>query len=402
MIPVAEALANITTAMPSVATEQVALKSALGRVLAEDVISRMTQPPSTMSAMDGYAVRAVDVAEVPATLSVIDESAAGHGFAGAVGPGEAVRIFTGAPLPEGTDTVVIQEVTGRSDDQVTVNETPMKTGAFVRPRGLDFSEGDALIRAAKKLNARDLGLAAAMNVPWLQVRRKPRVAILATGDELVMPGVQPGPDQIISSNSVALSAYVTALGADPIDLGIAKDDEASLMAMLQGATGADLLVTIGGASVGDHDLVQKVLGEEGLELNFYKVAMRPGKPLIFGRLGATPVLGLPGNPVSVGVTAAVFMKPAIEALLGLPASANAAETARLGVDVGENDQRQDYLRAKLTVDADGQPIATPFDRQDSSMMAMFTAADCLVIRPPFAPEANAGDAVEIIRLGGGL
>jgi len=400
MIPVAEALSNILAAMPKMPTEQVPLKAGLGRVLAEDVVSRMTQPPRDMSAMDGYAVRVEDIAASPATLTVIGESAAGSGFTGTLGAGQAVRIFTGAPIPEGADTVIIQEVTDRDGDQVTIKEGADK-GAFIRLRGLDFVEGHALVRGGWRLGARGLGLIAAMNVPWLMVRRKPRVAILATGDELVMPGEQPGPDQIISSNSVALCAYVEALGGEAIDLGIARDDEGSLRAMLAGARGADLLVTIGGASVGDHDLVQKVLGSEGLQLNFYKVAMRPGKPLIFGRLGNTPVLGLPGNPVSVGVTGAVFLKPAIEAMLGLPA-VETFETVRLGRDLKENDQRQDYLRAELGTDKDGQLTATPFETQDSSMMAMFTKADCLLIRPPFAPAANAGDMVDIIRLGDGL
>lgn len=400
MIPVSEALSNITGAMRRTETETVSLDVALGRALAADASANMTQPPVAVSAMDGYAVCANDVAAVPVTLDVIGESAAGHGFAGTVNKGQATRIFTGAPVPNGADTIVIQENTTRDGDMVTVNEAP-RAHQFVRAAGLDFRQGDALLRAPKKLTARDLGLAAAMNVPELTVYKKPRVAILATGDELVMPGEAPGPGQIISSNTVALAAYVTALGGEPVNLGIARDNEESLRAMLKGAKGADLLVTIGGASVGDHDLVQKVLGDEGLDLTFYKVAMRPGKPLIFGALGKTPVLGLPGNPVSVGVTSVLFLKPAIETMLGLAAETR-LETATLGRDLDENDQRQDYLRAELGLDDAGALMATPFDKQDSSMMAMFTRADCLVIRAPHAPAAKAGTRVDIIRLSGGI
>jgi molybdopterin molybdotransferase len=396
MIPVAKALSQILENVRETCVEQVALSNALGRVLAADVTARLTQPWADVSAMDGYAVRAQDVATVPVVLDVIGESPAGGCYDGEVALGQAVRIFTGAPLPAGADAIVIQENTERDGDQVNVLEST-KAGKFVRPAGLDFKTGDVLLDAGRVLSARDLGLAAAGNVPWLQVKRRPRIAIIATGDEVVMPGDTLGPNQIISSNSVMLAAYVKSLGGEPLDLGIARDDEASLTRLIQSAGEADLLVTIGGASVGDHDLVNRVLGNEGVDLGFYKVAMRPGKPLIFGHLHGTPVLGLPGNPVSVGVTAAIFLRPAILAMLGLD-PATQIETAHLGIDLGENDQRQDYLRATLSVGANGETIATPFSRQDSAMLAKFANAQALVIRAPFAEPIKAGAEVNIIRL----
>lgn len=401
MIPVAEALARVTAGVRPVAAEQVALVDALGRVLAEDVAARLTHPPAAVSSMDGYAVRAVDVATVPAKLALIGESAAGAGFKGKVGARECVRIFTGAPLPDGADAVVIQEDAQADGATVTMNESA-KPGAWVRPVGLDFKAGQVLLKAGRVLSARDIGLAAAMNVPWLRVRRRPRVAIIATGDEVVMPGDPVGPDQIVSSNSVALAAYVKALGGEPINLGIARDTAESLKALVAGVKGADLLVTSGGASVGDYDLIRSVLGEEGLDINFYKIAMRPGKPLIFGRLGETPMLGLPGNPVSAGVCSVIFLKPAMEVMLGIDRRDSPAPTALLGRDLGANDKREDYLRATLSADSDGQLVATPFDKQDSSMMAFLAQADCLVVRPPFAPPAKKGERVRIVPLRHGL
>jgi len=400
MISVAEALAKVVDGVPLVATEQVPLPAALGRVLAEDVSARLTHPPSAVSAMDGYAVRAADVATVPATLARIGESQAGAGFSGKMGAGETVRIFTGAPLPDGADTIIIQEVTDVDGDVVTIKETA-SLGDFVRPAGLDFSEGDVLLSPGRVLTARDLGLAAAMNVPWLTVRRRPRVAYAATGDEVVMPGDPVGPDQIISSNSIALGAYIRALGGEPVNLGIARDSEESLRQVFEAAKGADMLITMGGASVGDYDFVRQALDGEGVELGFYKVAMRPGKPLIFGRLGDIPVLGLPGNPVSAGVTSAIFLRAAIRKMTGIEPVEETPATALLGRDLAANDFRQDYLRAALSRDGDGNLVATPFERQDSAMMARLAAADCLVVRPPEAPAAKKGERVEIVPLGDG-
>lgn len=401
MISVAEALAKVLAGVRPVAAEQVALTDGLGRVLAEDVAARLSHPPAAVSAMDGYAVRAADVATVPATLNVIGESSAGRGFAGPIAQGQAARIFTGAPIPDGADCIAIQEDCDARDGAVTVKET-VKAGKWVRPAGLDFSKGEVLLEAGRVLTARDVGLAAAMNVPWLMVRRRPRVAIIATGDEVVMPGDPLGPDQIISSNSVAIAAYVKALGGEPVNLGIARDTVESLTALLAGVRGADLLVTTGGASVGDYDLIKQVLGSEGLELSFYKIAMRPGKPLIFGRLGDVPVLGLPGNPVSTGVCSAIFLKPAMEKMLTIRAKDRPAQSAVLGRDLPENDKRAEYMRATLSFAPDGTRVATPFDKQDSAMLAKLSHADCLVLRPALAPPAKKGERVEILMLGEGI
>jgi len=402
MLSVEEARRRICGAFRPLPAEQVGLADALGRVLAEPVTARVDQPPVAVSAMDGYAVQAADVAQLPARLKVVGQSAAGAGFAGRVGAGEAVRIFTGAPVPEGADAVVIQENTKLEGDVVAVVDGKCWAGRFIRPAGLDFKAGDIGIPAGRRLTARDIGLAAAMNQPWLKVHRRPRIAILATGDEVVMPGDPLGPSQIVSSNSFSLGAFVTACGGEPVQLGIAPDDREALGRMAAGVIGMDLLITTGGASVGDHDLVQEVLGQQGFELDFWKIAMRPGKPLIFGRIGATPVLGLPGNPVSGLVCSTVFLRPAIAAMQGLDAPEDRPERAILARDLPENDERQDYLRATLTREADGRLLALPFDRQDSSMMANMANADCLVVRPPHAPAARVGDSVEMIRLRGGV
>ena len=400
MLSVAEALAIVTAGVSLVSTEQVPLPAALGRVLAEDVAARLSHPPADVSAMDGYAVRAEDVAEVPVRLKQTGESAAGSGFDGAISAGEVVRIFTGAPLPRGANTIIIQEVTEADADTITIKETAPR-GDYVRAAGQDFNTGEVLLQSGRVLTARDIGLAAAMNVPWLMVRRRPRIAYTATGDEVVMPGDPMGPDQIISSNSVALGAYIQALGATPVNLGIARDTEGSLRQVIAGAKGCDLLITSGGASVGDYDFVRKVLGDEGMDLGFYRVAMRPGKPLIFGRLGDIPVLGLPGNPVSAGVTSVIFLQAAIAVMLGVAENDAPPPTALLGRDLEKNDRRQDYLRAKLSRDKDGNLVATPFERQDSGMMARLAAADCLVVRAPHAEAAKAGERIEILPLGDG-
>ena len=400
MLSVAEALDRITAAFRPLPAETVGLSEALGRVLAEDVVARVTQPPADVSAMDGYAVRAADVARVPARLSVVGRVAAGSGFDQSLGPCEAVRIFTGAPLPAGADTIVIQEDTEAEGDSVVVKEAGA-AGRYVRPAGLDFRAGEVGVPAGRLLTARDLGLAAAMNRPWLRVHRCPRIAVLATGDEVVMPGDPLGAHQIVGSNGISLSAFVTACGGLPIHLGVAPDDRASLAALADSARGADLLVTTGGVSVGEHDLVRSALDDQGLELDFWKVAMRPGKPLLFGQIGTTLVLGLPGNPVSSLVCATLFLRPAIDIMLGRADEDRPAETAVLGADLGANDRRQDYLRARLTFDADGRRVAAPFERQDSSMLATLAHADCLIVRAPLAPPAKAGDTVEIIPLAGG-
>ncbi len=400
MLSVAEAKQRILADLPVMPVVQVGLNEALGRVLGEDLAARTTQPPLAMSAMDGYAVRAQDIATVPVTLDIIEEIAAGHTASKPVASGQAARIFTGAPLPAGTDTIIIQEDTTRDGDRVTITET-VEAGHYVRPAGLDFAAGDRLLKAGKQLTARDIGLAAAMNLPWLPVRRRPRVALLTTGDEIVMPGEPLGPAQIISTNNFALAGLVEATGGEPLTLGIARDNEASLRTLAAAAEGTDLLVTTGGASVGDHDLVQSALTKVGLSLDFWRIAMRPGKPLMFGRFGAVPLIGLPGNPVSAMVCAVLFLQPALRAMLAVSGGAEPVHTAILGRDLPANDRRQDYLRATLTIGDDGEPIATPAQRQDSSMFATLAAAGCLVVRAPSAPPAKAGSRVEIIPLGGG-
>ncbi len=394
MIPVDEARGRILAELKPVGIEEVALLEAQGRVLAEDVRARLTQPPWPVSAMDGYAVRAADVAKVPVTLTIAGAVPAGSSYASRLNAGEAVRIFTGAPVPDGADAIVIQEDTGASGGKVTVKETST-VGRHIRVAGLDFKAGEVGVSAGRRLTARDVGLSAAMNVPWLRVHRRPRIAILATGDEIARPGDPVGPNQIVSSNSYALAAAVRALGAEPVVLGIAKDTIEDTIAKVEGARGADLLVTTGGASVGDHDLVQKALATRGLSVDFWKIAMRPGKPLMWGRLGDLPVLGLPGNPVSTLVCALIFLKPAIETLAGLDAQATSLMEARLGADLAANDHRQDYLRSTLS-QTDGALTATPFPKQDSSMMSLLSRSDGLIVRPPKDPARKAGDSVRVL------
>ena len=401
LLPVAEALARVLASVAGpVETETVPIGACAGRTLAADIAALRTQPPFANSAMDGYAVRAADVAQVPARLAVVGESAAGRGFRGTVGAGEAVRIFTGAPLPAGADAVVIQEDTEAADSAVLVHE-PSGPGRHVRAAGLDFAEGDRLLTAGTRLDPRRVALAAAGGHAALPVRRRPRVAILATGDELVRPGEPAGPDQIVASNGLALAAIAEAAGAEAIDLGIAGDSFPALEAAFAEARaqGADLLVTLGGASVGEHDLVQSALRAQGLDLGFWRVALRPGKPLMHGRLGPMLVLGLPGNPVSSIVCGHLFVVPAIRALAGdADAGADRSEPARLGADLKTNDGRQDYVRARLAFDADRTPVATAAARQDSSMLSTLAACDALIIRPPHAAAARAGDPCRILRL----
>ena len=401
LLPVAEALDRILAAIPGpVEAEDIPIALAAGRTLAADLAATRTQPPFPASAMDGYAVRAADLATIPARLRLIGTSAAGHGFSGTLGPGETVRIFTGAPVPAGADAILIQENAEADGETVTARE-PVAAGRFLRRAGLDFGEGETLLRAGDTLDARCLALAASAGHATLPVRRKPRIAVLATGDELVRPGEPAAWDQIVASNGLALSALSLEAGAEPIDLGIVPDDLESLRGAIGRArtAGADLLVTLGGASVGDHDLVQAALGAEGLELGFWRVALRPGKPLMHGRLGPMTVIGLPGNPVSSIVCGLLFVVPAIRALLGDPrAGEDRSEPALLGRDMPENDGRQDYLRTRLDTAPDRLPVAHPETRQDSSMLSVLGTSEALLIRPPHAPPAKAGDPCRIIRL----
>ena len=399
LMPVADALAAILAGADPLGEEMIALEDAYHRVLAHDVAARRTQPPQAMSAMDGYAVRAADAAEVNARLKVIGEVAAGRPFDRALGAGEAARIFTGGVIPDGADAVVIQENTVADGNSITITEAAA-TGRHIRPAGVDFREGDVLLKGGSRLTERDLSLAASMNYPELPVRRRPRLALLATGDELVMPGERPGPGQIVYSNGYALRALARAEGADTVDLGVAADTMEATTAGIRRARdlGADILVTTGGASVGDHDLVKESLEAENVQIAFWKIAMRPGKPMMHGRLGAMRVVGVPGNPVSSYVCTFLFVVPLIRALSGRKVIQGVRESALLGRDVAANDQREDYLRARLEERDDGTLIATPVNHQDSSLLANLAAAQALLIRAPFAPAAKAGSACEILRL----
>ena len=394
MIAVEDAVRRIVAAFAPVDAETVDIGAAAGRVLAQDAVARMTQPPDPVSSMDGYAVRAAEATE-GAMLKVVGTSPAGHPYGGALGAGEAVRIFTGGVVPQGADSIVVQEDTSAADGRVTVNAAAIPS-RHIRVAGLDFKTGDAIVKAGRRLTARDVSLIAAGDIPVVQVQRRPRVAIAATGDELSPPGAPKKPGGIVASSGYALSAMIARWGGETIDLGIVPDTADAVGAIADRAGDADLIVTIGGVSVGDHDLVQKALGPRGFELDFWKIAMRPGKPLIFGRLGRTPLLGLPGNPVSTLVCAILFLKPAIAAMLGAD-SADEIVTARLARDLKENDGRQDYVRATFTT-KDGERFVEPFTVQDSSMLSVLARADALIVRPPHAPAAKAGDAVSVLLL----
>jgi molybdopterin molybdotransferase len=399
LLSVADALARVLESAQPLPCEAAPLTEAAGRVLCQDLAALRTQPPADMSAMDGYAVRAVDVANVPATLRIAGEVAAGRPYAGSVEPGEAARIFTGGVVPPGADTIVIQENTTRDGDRVIVRE-PSPPGRHVRRAGLDFSSGQVLLRKGRRLTDRDVMLAAAMNHPGVPVHRRPAVAVLATGDELRPPGSALGPGEIVYSNGFALMALASAEGAAAIDLGVVPDRvDATVEAIRKARTsGADILVTTGGASVGDYDLVQRGLAAEGLALSFWRVALRPGRPMMNGRLGAMHVLGLPGNPVSAYVCALLFLAPLIRRLSGRSDVAPQTESAVLGCDLAANDERADYMRATLAKGPGGADVATPIPVQDSSMMAALAKADCLVVREPFEPAAPAGSDCRILRL----
>ena len=391
MITVEEALTRCLALVAPLASESVPLADAAGRWMSAPAVAKRDQPPFPASAMDGYAVQGDPKPD--ASFLVIGEAGAGHAFAGQVGPGQAVRIFTGAPVPDGATRVIIQEDVVRLDERILLKDG-LDTATHIRPKGQDFRAGDTL--SPRRLRPKDLALLAAMNIPTVQVARKPVVAIIATGDELVMPGEDPRPDQIIASNSFALKAMVEACGGQARLLPIARDSEAELATVLGLAEGADLIVTIGGASVGDHDLVGKVAG---LEHAFWKIAMRPGKPLMAGRLNGVPMLGLPGNPVSAIVCGHLFLLPMVRAMQGQPDPAPKTRKARLSVDLPANGPRAHYMRARLTR-TDGMPDIAPFDRQDSALLSILGQADALMIRPIDAPACRAGDTVDYLPLSG--
>ncbi len=396
MISVEEARTRILAGLRPTPAETVALANAWNRVTASPVIARLTQPPADVSAMDGYALRAAD-GTLGATLTQIGAAPAGHPFPGTVGPGQIVRLFTGSVVPAGADAILLQEDATKDGDSITVNEAVVP-GRHIRRAGQDFSRGDTVIPPGRKMTARDVGLAAAANHPWMTVHRKPRVGILATGDEIALPGEPIPAGGIVSSNSHALAALVRAAGGEPIVMPIAADTQEAVAAVADSVSGLDLLVTTGGASVGDHDLVISGLRTRGLLVDFWQIAMRPGKPLLFGQLGPVPVLGLPGNPVSALVCSILFLLPALSRLSGLPAAPPPTTQAFLGVPVRENDKRADHLRSTIDVDADGRLIVTPFPVQDSAMLLRLARADALVLRAPFAPPLPAGAEVTVIRL----
>jgi molybdopterin molybdotransferase len=398
LVPVAEALRRLLDDVEPLPAEAVPLHEAYDRALAAPLVALRTQPPFDASAMDGYAVRAADVANVPARLAVIGEAPAGRGFLGAVGQGQAVRIFTGAPLPAAADTIVIQEnVRTVGGGMIEVVE-PTAAERNVRRAGLDFREGDALLEKGRLLDPAALSLAASANHPTVPVVRRPLVAIIATGDELLPPGSALGPDQIISSNAYGVAAAARSVGARALDLGIAADRKEAIAELVRSAVEAraDVIVTLGGASVGDHDLVHDVLTGEGMTLDFWKIAMRPGKPLMFGRMGKVRCVGLPGNPVASLVCSQLFLKPLLARLGGRPFRQH-VRPARLGAAMSENDRREDYIRAVVGTE-DGTPTATPFRLQDSSMLRTLADANGLIVREPFAPAAEAGAPCRVLML----
>jgi molybdopterin molybdotransferase len=388
MIPVSQALEALFDLVQPLDVELVSLREANGRALAQTQYATRTQPPFAASSMDGYAVKGAEV-EDDTMFKVIGESAAGHGWSGTVGPGQAVRIFTGAPVPQGADFVVIQEDVTRRGDLITLGRD-IKPKDNIRPAGVDFMQGDPF-SAPRVLQPADIALLASMNIAQVPVYRRPVIALISTGDELVMPGQVPDPDQIIASNTFGLGAMFENLGAKVRILPIARDNEASLRTTFGLAKGADLVITIGGASVGDHDLVAPVAAQMGMEQSFYKVAMRPGKPLMAGRLGKMAMVGLPGNPVSAMVCGTIFVAPMIRAMLGLGKTAIPQRALPLKEAIGENGPREHYMRGF----ADGAGVIIA-DQQDSSLLSVLSQSNVLIVRPPNDPARSVGETVNIV------
>ena len=397
MLSVKDAHARVIGAFDRLPAESVSVADATGRVLAVAPKACLTQPPSDLSAMDGYAVRAEDVPAAPTTLTLVGQAPAGGSYDHALKPGEAVRIFTGGPLPMGADAIVIQEDTKADGAKITILEAP-RPGRHIRRAGLDFTIGDSPLAAGRLLTTRDVALLAAMNQPWLSVHRKPRVAILSTGDELVLPGEPVGRNQIVSSSGIAVAGLVRAWGGEATLFDIVRDDATLIEQAIAAGAQHDLLITLGGASVGDHDLVQGALKGQGFDMDFWRIAMRPGKPLMFAAKDRARVLGLPGNPVSTMVCSLLFLRPAMERMLGLPGDLPATVPARLAVDLKANDQREDYVRSTLIRDAEGGLTVAPNPVQDSSMLSVLAWCDAFMIRPPHDPARKAGDTVQVIDL----
>ncbi|XHE14571.1 molybdopterin molybdotransferase MoeA [Agrobacterium deltaense] len=400
LLPVDEATRRLLeAAVPVADSETLPLADCDGRILAADLAARLTQPPFDASAMDGYALRSADAPEIGSVLTVIGQAAAGHAFTGTVGQGEAVRIFTGAPVPTGADTILIQEDAEVLEGGKIRTTFEVTAGRHIRPRGQDFAKGETVLKAGRELGFTDLTVAAAMNHATLPVYRRPLVAILATGDELLPPGSTPQPAQIIASNTFGVAALARTAGADILDLGIIADDDALIRAAIgkAAAAKADVLVTLGGASVGDHDLVQAALKAEGMQLDFWRIAMRPGKPLMVGAIGTMQVLGLPGNPVASLVCSLLFLEPLLRSI-ARRAPLQRVATARTATPLKANDHRQDYLRARFHTDENGVLMAEAYTKQDSSMMKILAHSDGLIVRPPHAPAEEAGTVCQVIRL----
>ena len=388
LLPIAEAQARIFALAEPVAPESSPPAAAAGRWASEDIVALRTQPSADLSAMDGYAIRCADM---PGPWQVIGESAAGRAFSGSVASGQAVRIFTGAPMPEGADTVLVQEEAARDGAALTLTgQGPAYEGRNIRRRGLDFSEGDTLIAAGERLTPARLALAGVAGHATLPVRRRVRVALAATGNELVAPGTLLAEAQLPETNRLMLAAQLAGLPVEIIDLGILPDHQPTLEAAFR-ALDADLLVTTGGASVGDHDLVRPALAAAGATIDFWRIALRPGKPMMAGRLGNAVVLGLPGNPVSAFVTTLLFVRPMIAHLSGAADPLPATRAVPLGEPLPANGDRTDYLRAELR---GRRTFASTI--QDSSMLRTLARANCLIVREPGAPEAKTGDSVEIL------
>ena len=401
LLPVDDARARILEGLVPGDAERCALAEAMGRVVASDVASRLSLPPEAVSAMDGYAIRVADCQTVGTTLTRIGESAAGRPWDGRLGPGQAVRIFTGAVVPDGADGIILQEdvEAGSETDGavITVNEVP-RDGQFIRPAGLDVTAGDIILTAGTVMSARLISLATSAGHTDISVWRRPHIGVLSTGDELVLPGDVPERGQIISSNATYLAAFIRACGAVPVDLGIARDRAGAMLEQVRAASlPLDMVVTTGGASVGTHDHLVSDLSSAGTELGFWKIAMRPGKPLLHGRIDGIPLLGLPGNPVSSAVCANIFLRPAIAQLSGSKHRPQMI-AAELTEALRENDQRQDYLRSSLRYGEDGRARVTPARKQDSSMISIYANADALIVRPPFDAAKSAGDQVMVMRL----
>lgn len=400
LLPVDEATRRLLeAAVPVADSETLPLADCDGRILVADLAARLTQPPFDASAMDGYALSSADAPEIGSVLTVIGQAAAGHAFTGTVGQGEAVRIFTGAPVPTGADTILIQEDAEVLEGGKIRTTFEAAAGRHIRPRGQDFAEGETVLKAGRELGFTDLTVAAAMNHATLPVYRRPLVAILATGDELLPPGSTPQPAQIIASNTFGVAALARTAGADILDLGIIADDDALIRAAIgkAAAAKADVLVTLGGASVGDHDLVQAALKAEGMQLDFWRIAMRPGKPLMVGAIGTMQVLGLPGNPVASLVCSLLFLEPLLRSI-ARRAPLQRVATARTATPLKANDHRQDYLRARFHTDENGVLMAEAYTKQDSSMMKILAHSDGLIVRPPHAPAVEAGTVCQVIRL----